>query len=70
MNVVHCLLQLYIWKSLKNTGPDDVGGRSGAFELRPKTTRDFSSNAFKTGIKNAYCSEFPTEKQNNGKLER
>lgn len=52
MNEVHCLLVLYIWKSLKNTGPDVVGGKSGTLTFRFKMMRDFSNSAFKTGIKN------------------
>lgn len=64
MNEFHCLLVLYIWKSLKNTGPDVVGGKSGTYVAKLRIMRDFSSSAFKTGIKNEYPSESPTANAN------
>lgn len=59
----HFLLVLYIWKSLKNTGPDDVDGRSGSVVSKLKAERHFSSSAFITGIRNEYSSGLPTAKE-------
>lgn len=68
MNVVHCLCVINIWKSLKNTGPDDVGGKLGQFVVTLSMERDLSSKAFMTGIKNEYSSELPTDNQNVSKM--
>jgi len=59
---LHFLLVLYIWKSLKKTGPEEVEGRSGRVESRLKAKRHFSSRAFITGIKKEYSSGLPTVK--------
>lgn len=56
----HFLLVLYIWKSLKNTGPDEVGGRSGNTKSKLNALRHFSIKAFITGIRNEYSSGLPT----------
>lgn len=63
MKFRHLLLVLYIWKSLKNTGPDEVGGKSGKFVSKLKTLRHFSSKAFITGIRKEYSSGLPTGKE-------
>lgn len=63
MKLRHFLLVLYIWKSLKNTGPEEVDGKSGNVESKLKAERHFSSSAFITGIRNEYSSGLPTTKE-------
>lgn len=60
MKFLHFLLVLYIWKSLKKTGPADVEGRSGRVDSKLKAKRHFSKRAFITGIRKEYSSGLPT----------
>ena len=65
MNFFHGLDKQKVWNSWKNTGLFFNGGRSGTLAFSASSSSDFSRSAFRTGIRQEYCSVISPEKNKN-----